>query len=132
MGRTAAAGHRHWRRRRSAAGATRRPAFHPRNVAFLAWVLVLRGRVRPCRQFSLGGGLLGKRAFLESRLGPACCDLDATFDHCPSTVQQRLSRMAAFLRRRVLVCQRFSAVGYFSLRNTMRATATEMRCEPFE
>ena len=63
--------------------------------------------------------------------GGACCNLDATFAHCPSTVQRRLNRMAAFLRRRALVCQRFSALGYFSLRNMMRMTVMEFRCEPF-
>ena len=54
-----------------------------------------RALAPPYRLFSWGSGA-----------GPARCDLDATFDHSPSTVQQRCCRMAAFLRRRALVCQR--------------------------
>src|SRR5882672_8352186 len=76
-GRTVAAGNRHWRRHRSAAGAARQPACHPRNAGFPASVSVARALARP--YLSLPPERSGR--------GARCCGLDATFDHGASTVQ---------------------------------------------
>src|SRR5882757_3397837 len=86
-GRTAAAGNRRWRRRRSAAGAVRRPGCRPRNAGSPASVSVSRAQLRLCRQILPGSGR-----------GPACSNLDATFDYPASTVQLRC-RMGAFPHR---------------------------------
>src|SRR5882672_12686043 len=127
-GRTVAAGNRHWRRHRSAAGAARLPAYRPRNAGFPASVSVARALARPYLPLPPE----------RSGRGARCCGLDATFDHGASTVQPtccmaRIPARAQSVARNacMLVCQRALALGSPSLRGAQRRSNPAFLAAPW-